>query len=292
MRPLAPLLALALVSLAPFAGTSIATTAVAQAQTETGKFLGPERDWTRVRIELKDVHALSGGHDVAIEGSGRAVVQVVQQDRTEYRFFLPLDRAEALALVKLVCDQDLLAQKPKERMGVPDEARPTIVVRNALGTTRTISKWANDALPPFDKVQAALAALVKRTEGRKVDATLRHDPSWRPFEGITATISMFSGRPDPTFELTAPEDVEKVKALVLDLPGTVRPQEGAPALGYRGILLNPREIPGLPAWISVHKGTIQMGDSPDTFVYKKDAKGLEAWLKAEARKRGIEILER
>jgi hypothetical protein len=256
---------------------------------ETGRFVGPESDWPRVRVELKDVHGLHGGHAIAIEGSGRAVVQLVEKDRTEYRFNVPLDRKDALALVRLVAEQDLLAAKPLERAGVPDEARVTLIVRNAQGLAREVTKWAKDPLPAFQKVEQALVALKKRTEGKPVDATVRHDPSWRPFEGVTATVSMYSGRPDPTFELTSDDDLAKVKALLVDLPETKRPVEGAPGLGYRGILLNPRGVAGLPNWITVYKGTVTLGDSPDALAWKKDAKGLEAWLTAEAKKRGIEI---
>ena len=66
---------------------------------------------------------------------------------------------------------------------------------------------------------------------------------------------------------------------------------GPPGLGYRGILLYPRGIPSLPRWVSVYDGTVELGEDPRHRGHKKDAKGLERWLKAEARKRGITIPE-
>ena len=57
---------------------------------------------------------------------------------------------------------------------------------------------------------------------------------------------------------------------------------------HRGTPSRPRGVAGLAKWLSVYKGTVQLGDSPRDVVYKKDEKGLEDWLTAEAKKRGIE----
>ena len=76
----------------------------------------------------------------------------------------------------------------------------------------------------------------------------------------------------PATELSS-EDWDKVRALLKDLSAGERPSDkDAPGLGYKGFLLTPRAIDGVPKWIAVFKGTIQLGDSPRDRVYKKDDK--------------------
>ena len=259
-------------------------------ENETARFLGPEADRAFARLELRDVHGLWGGSHVAIAGSGSACVRIVDRTGQERRFAFTIDKKEALALVQLATDQDLLGLKTPERAGVPDEGRPQLVLENALGQTRAVFRWQNDKVPAFEKIEQALRALEKKCE--KLEPVLRgkQDPYFRPFAGVQVTVALYSGRPDPSYELVRPEDWEKLRGLLKDLEAANRPEDkDAPGLGYKGFLLTPRGLDGVPGWISVFKGTVQLGDSPRERVYKKDQKGLEDWLKAEAKKRGLEI---
>lgn len=50
-------------------------------------------------------------------------------------------------------------------------------------------------------------------------------------------VLVFSGRPDPTWEISA-EDAERVLALWRRAPAVGGPAQEAPALGYRGCVLH------------------------------------------------------
>lgn len=256
---------------------------------ETARFLGAEVDKSLARLELKDVHGLWGGSHVALAASGSVCVRLVDKTGEERRYVFTIDRKDALALVQLAADQDVLGLKPSERAGVPDEARPQIVVENALGATRSVFRWANDKVPAFEKVEQALHALEKKCEPLDPVFRGKPDPYFRPLTGVQVTIAMSANRPDPTFELVRPEDWEKLRGLLKELPPAERPSDKEAPTGYRGFLLTPRGLDGVPRWISVFKGTIQLGDSPRDRTYKKDEKGLEDWLRAEAKKRGLEV---
>ncbi len=259
------------------------------ADNETTRFLGAEADLALARLELKDVHGLWGGSHVAVAASGSVCVRIVDKTGEERRFVFTIDKKDALALVKLACEQDVLGLKPADRAGVPDEARPQLVLENALGVARSSFRWANDKVPAFEKVEQALRALEKKTE--KLDPVFRgkQDPYFRPLPGVQVTIAMNANRPDPTFELVRQEDWEKLKTLLKDLTAAERPTDKEAPTGFRGFFLQPRGFDGVPRWIAVFKGTIQLGESPRDRTYKKDEKGLEDWLKTEAKKRGFEV---
>src|ERR1700680_482524 len=81
-------------------------------------------------------------------------------------------------------------------------------------------------------------------------------------QGVKVTVLLFSGRPDPTFQLTEPEQL-RLSALVKDAPRLERlgREEVIPAiLGYKGIVVEnaggPRE---LPARLAVYGGSIEVG---------------------------------
>jgi hypothetical protein len=273
-------------------GLALLASSARAGDNETTRFLGPEADWKLARLELKDVHGLWGGAEIAVAGSGSACVRLVDKVGEERRFVFALSEKEALELVRLAASEDLLAQKPPQRQGKPDETRPELVLENALGLSRSVLRWGDDKVPALEKVEQALRALEKKTE--KLDPVFRgkKDPYFRPLPGVQVTVALYSGRPDPSFELVRQEDWEKLRALTKDLEGAERPSEkDAPGLGYHGFLLTPRNLDGLglAKWTSVYKGTLQLGDSPRERVYKKDQRGLEDWLKAEAKKRGFDV---
>lgn len=109
-------------------------------------------------------------------------------------------------------------------------------------------------------------------------------------KGITVRVLLFSGRPDPTYELTDAQTVEKLKAnmgaakrLEIFDKESVIPAN----IGYKGILVsNPGKMAGLPARFAVFKGTIEMADGQKRFL--EDAGGaIEKMLLDEAIRRGL-----
>ena len=131
------------------------------ADNATAKFLGPESDWPKCKLALRDVHPLSGGRDVTVDGSGECTVRLVEKG-VEKRFTLKLAQEEVAALRRMCIRSDLADLKIKDRPGVPDEAHPEISLTNAAGETRKVAKWANDKVPAFDKVYVVLVGIAKR----------------------------------------------------------------------------------------------------------------------------------
>jgi hypothetical protein len=267
----------------------LATPALAQ-ENETSRFFGSEADREYARLELVDQgpkpdQAVS----IAVAGSGSLSVRFIEKE-TERRFALVVPKEDALALVKLALENDLVSLKIRDKDGAPDEHHLGLRLENALGQTLWVRRWASDEAPGFEKVESALRPLEKKCEGKEPVYQGKKDPLFRPFAGIEVTVSLSMNRPDPTFELVRPEDWEKVRTLTSELTAIDRPKDKDPPGKYRGFLLAPREIPALPKkWLGVQKAVIQIGDSPRDIVYAKDERGLEAWLLEEAKKRGIEI---
>jgi hypothetical protein len=259
------------------------------ADNETSRFLGAEADHAYARLRLQDTHPLWGGVDVSVCASGSACVRIVDKTQDERRFLFTIPEKDARAIFEAAVAQDILGVKLADRPGVPDEARPRLVLENALGLTRDVSRWANDDAPPLQAVEKLLRALQEKTAKLEPVFRGKHDGSYRPFAGVQVTVALFSGRPDPTFELVRPEDWAKLRELTKDLAAAERLVDKERPLGYHGFLVGPRDVPGLAKWLSVYKGTVQLGDSPRDVVNKKDEKGLEDWLTAEAKKRGIEV---
>ena len=59
-----------------------------------------------------------------------------------------------------------------------------------------------------------------------------------PPKSLKVEVLVFSGRPNPTFEITDPAEIKEITALLNALPRNAAAQENAgetPVLGYRGI---------------------------------------------------------
>lgn len=259
---------------------------VAQAEDNaTARFLGPETGWSACHLELHDVHGLWGGTAVYVEGSGRCAVESVDRGQHERRFTLKLDPQEVTDLLRLCIASDLVGLRIKDRPGVPDEARPTIVLLEPSGRAHAVAKWSNDKVPGFDRVYAALRGLEKKTADQKPEFEGPFAWDWRPWEAVVVTLSMFSGRPDPSFELTAPAEWERVRDGLKDLPAASKPNP--PQLGYRGVVIVPRLVPGLPARATAWQGTVGIERAGGAVTWHEDARGVEAWLLGEAKRRGL-----
>ncbi len=137
---------------------------------ETTVFLGSESMWHDIQIELKDVQGLWGGRNIFISGSGRAIVQVVNPEPEkglglfEKRYALSLNDSEVKKLINAFVENDFVTIDIKDRPGVPDEARPEIILVNPKGEYCKIAKWANDQNERFDQIYQQILLIQNQTE--------------------------------------------------------------------------------------------------------------------------------
>jgi len=107
---------------------------------------------------------------------------------------------------------------------------------------------------------------------------------------ITVRVLLFSGRPDPVYELVDEQLIEKLKmnlAAAKKIENYDR-QTVIPAnIGYKGILVNnPGKQAGLPARFAVYQGTIELMDARKSFL--EDSGGaVEKLLFDEAIRKGV-----
>jgi hypothetical protein len=169
----------------------LAASVASAADNKTSAFLGPVDDWPKCRIVLEDIQGLWGGTAIHLDAAGPCILRIVDRGK-ERRFEMKQTPDETKALRTTCIDADLLTVKIKERMGVPDEARPTIILTNAKGKTFSLAKWANDKVPRFDKVYNALLDLKKKT--KDVDPVYEGNwqRDWKP-KKQAATKESFKG---------------------------------------------------------------------------------------------------
>jgi hypothetical protein len=250
----------------------------------TSTLLGPEAGWDGCRLELHDVHGLWGGVAVYVDGRGSCYVERVDQSRGAKRFWRAIPQDDARALFRLASEDDVAGLEIPERPGVPDEARPAIHVIGPE-SRRAVSKWENDAVERFDRLRQALAALT--TEVGEPTWTGAYDPAWHPLEGAEVTVLLYSGRPDPSWNVRQ-GDLEPVLTRLKELDDAAPVRR--PALGFRGFRLHLRT--GEPALnVEVYQGTILLQQRNGSSVTLADERGLEDWLRDQAAARGIEIPE-
>jgi hypothetical protein len=102
---------------------------------------------------------------------------------------------------------------------------------------------------------------------------------------VSVTVSVFSGRKDPEFSLTVATEQDQLRTLLR----AAAPHRLAQApviksvLGYRGIIVkNPAGVIGIPPYIAVHKGVIEVRAEKVSFFVDQDRK-LERLLLDQAR---------
>ena len=101
---------------------------------------------------------------------------------------------------------------------------------------------------------------------------------------MKATLNVFSGRPDPCWDLTA----EEASALARHLSGLPPARRALPEgnLGYGGLTIaNPDRLAGLPIQIQVFQGIIGVWENGQP-AYYHDLHHVEDWLIDMARQRG------
>ncbi len=94
---------------------------------------------------------------------------------------------------------------------------------------------------------------------------------------VTVTLHVFSGRPDPSWELTATEANDLVARLKqIQKTTLLKPPGFASMLGYRGFSINAVREPSLDPQIYVHQGIVDL----DRFDVNRvtDDPDLERWL--------------
>ncbi len=255
-------------------------------ENDTAILFGPPEFRAQCRLELHDVHGLWGGTAVFVDGGGVCGVQKVDPSRAEIRSRFVLDRAEVDALFRRCSESDLAGLRIPDRQGVPDETQPILVLRGPEGRSRSVAKWGNDRIPAFDGVYQAMLALAERD----TPATSRgkpHEADWRPWPHVVVVVGVFSGRPDPTFVVDQPGDLEAIAKRLDGLEPGDAPAAGG--LGYHGVSLRARDVPGIADDVRVFRGALGVRDGNGRIVNRKDGKGLEDWALAEAGKRGIVV---
>ncbi len=101
---------------------------------------------------------------------------------------------------------------------------------------------------------------------------------------IMVELDIFSGRPNPSWELSA-EDASELAVRMTNLTLAGKPPVMG-GLGYRGFVIsNPDKIEGLPIQIQIYKRTITTTEKELTNYYE-DINSIESWLLEHARKSG------
>ena len=95
--------------------------------------------------------------------------------------------------------------------------------------------------------------------------------------GTSVELDMFSGRPNPVWQLTA-EEIAQLEARLSDLREA--PGMTSDRLGYRGFVIRSRSGPD----IRVYSGSIFFENA----VYA-DVHDAEAWLVAYAERKGVKV---
>lgn len=110
----------------------------------TSAFWGKRDQWADARIELHDVQALWGGRNITITES-RALVEISKSGTKQAELYeVILVENEFEELINLFIVNDFLTIKVASRAGLPDEAKPEIVITNAEGEQHALAVWLGD----------------------------------------------------------------------------------------------------------------------------------------------------
>jgi len=105
---------------------------------------------------------------------------------------------------------------------------------------------------------------------------------------VTVEVLIFSGRPNPTWQLEDPKSLATLKAKLKELPEAFKEAPaGWSRLGFAGFRIRGGATLGLPEEIRIYQGVIKTGEGKAA-VYLKDSIGLEQSLIDEAKKQALE----
>lgn len=91
---------------------------------------------------------------------------------------------------------------------------------------------------------------------------------------ITAILDIFSGRPNPMWNLSD-DEIEKLKTNLKDLP-SAKPRKRF-GMGYRGFIILNNAVADFPLKVEINDGVLAILDE-ERLVYKEDANRIEEWL--------------
>jgi hypothetical protein len=101
---------------------------------------------------------------------------------------------------------------------------------------------------------------------------------------VGVVVLLYSGRPNPAFEISNPQDIEDLRTRVRDLPRTENPHW--PALPPCGFLLSNHDVADFPQEVRLCRGVIGIYQN-GSVDYFRDTRSLNEWLVAQTRTRGI-----
>jgi hypothetical protein len=105
---------------------------------------------------------------------------------------------------------------------------------------------------------------------------------------MLVTLEVFSGRPNPSWSLSADEEQELTRRLQGLPPSGASSAAGD--LGYRGFrIVNNSRRAQLPSEVVVTQGVVTVRDDRGSRHYT-DVNGIESWLVEQARQRGYGAL--
>jgi hypothetical protein len=141
-------------------------------------------------ITLRDVQPLYGGQNLYLRGDGTGACQVVsrKQDGTglhEKRFGVTVLTHVRRHLADLITNHSSFENSIKERLGLPDEARPTVFITLKSRRSLRLSKWANDKRPDFDVIYDLLLEQIRFAQGGPAIYEGPYDPRWVPEGFVT-----------------------------------------------------------------------------------------------------------
>lgn len=120
-------------------------------------------------VRLDDVQGLFGGQTLVIDVDGHVFADIVTSTSSglrEKRYHFKLSSDELDALLAFVSSSGISEYQGHKHSGMPDEARPEIVVALPRHKRIVAVKWDNDKDPHFDKLYARLSQLVDRAAER------------------------------------------------------------------------------------------------------------------------------
>lgn len=109
---------------------------------------------------------------------------------------------------------------------------------------------------------------------------------------LTVAVEVFSGRPNPSFDITDPGDIARLRESLKGLPVLAMTEEEGfefSRLGYRGIVItNSSGIEGIPMYVQFLNGKVKvLGAEGGGANFFKDTGGLEKYYLGLAKMKGM-----
>ena len=148
------------------------------------------------------------------------------------------------------------------------------------------------------RISIKIAILLLVFSGMCALAATAEPSATEPGHGLTITVEVFSGRPNPAFVLDDVAAIQHLRNAFSQLPAETPDGSQAAAfghLGYRGIVIdNPQGVNGIPRYVQVLDGLVLVRDKDGSAPrYLRDNGSLEKRCLALAVEQGIigELIE-